>query len=181
MMRLGSRLCRFVSESLGVHEMVGALPSFPACQAVRNWVFGNSLSAVGSNVVFARGVLMRYPHRVEIGNNVYVNRGVSITARARIVIGDDVLIGPRVIMDSGNHVFEDGNVPIRLQGFVSRGISVGDDVWIGAGCVVLDGVTIGRGSVVGAGSVVTRDVAPGSVVGGVPARVLRMRDQDQPG
>jgi acetyltransferase-like isoleucine patch superfamily enzyme len=72
-----------------------------------------------------------------------------------------------------DHVFDDPGRPFVDQGITARGITVEDDVWIGSGAVVTDGVTIGRGAVVAAGAVVTRDVPPHTVAGGVPARVLR--------
>jgi len=72
-----------------------------------------------------------------------------------------------------NHVVDDPTRPFVEQGITAEGIAIEDDVWIGSGAIVTDGVTVGKGAVVAAGSVVTRDVAPHTIVGGVPARVLR--------
>jgi len=72
-----------------------------------------------------------------------------------------------------DHVFDDPTRPILEQGLRAFGITIEDDAWIGAGAIILDGVRIGRGAVVGAGAVVTRDVAPHTVVAGVPARLVR--------
>jgi len=77
-----------------------------------------------------------------------------------------------------NHVFDDPSRPMVDQGIVAAGITVEDDVWIGAGAVITDGVRIGRGAVVAAGAVVTSDVPPYTVVGGVPARVLKQIGSD---
>jgi acetyltransferase-like isoleucine patch superfamily enzyme len=72
-----------------------------------------------------------------------------------------------------DHLFDDRDRPFLEQGITARGITVHDDVWIGSGAIVTDGVTIGEGSVVAAGAVVTRDVAPHTVVAGSPARPIR--------
>jgi acetyltransferase-like isoleucine patch superfamily enzyme len=90
-------------------------------------------------------------------------------------IGDGVRIGAGTVIIPSNHVFSDPDVPIYLQGSAGTGICIEDDVWIGANCTILDGVHIGQGSVIAAGAVVNKDVAPYSVVGGVPARLIKKR------
>jgi len=87
-----------------------------------------------------------------------------------------VLMGPRVTLLAENHVFDDLDLPIKEQGVVRSAIHIEDDCWLGAGSTVLAGVTVGHGSVVAAGSVVTKDVPPGSVVAGVPAKLVRSRN-----
>jgi len=72
-----------------------------------------------------------------------------------------------------NHVYDDPSRPMVDQGITAEGIKVEDDVWIGAGAIITDGVCIGRGAVVAAGAVVTADVPPHTVVGGIPARILK--------
>ena len=84
-------------------------------------------------------------------------------------------MGPRVNLLAENHNFDLADVPIKSQGVTRQPIVIEDDCWLGAGSAVLAGVTVGHDSVVAAGAVVTRDVPPYSVVGGVPARVLRTR------
>ena len=80
-----------------------------------------------------------------------------------------------MVMRTANHNFELLNTPIRMQGHSIKNISIDDDVWIGANAVILGGVNIGRGAIVAAGSVVSKDVPPHTVVGGVPARTIKMR------
>ena len=88
-------------------------------------------------------------------------------------IGSRVFTSPLVQLLAVNHLFDDPTRPFVEQGITARGITVEDDVWIGAGAIVTDGVTIGRGAVVAAGAVVTRDVPPRTVAAGSPARVVR--------
>jgi maltose O-acetyltransferase len=107
--------------------------------------------------------------RLEIGNRVFVNYGCSISAHTHVRIGDGCLIGQySIIMDCDHHSPEDDDG----HGDTSP-VVIEDRVWIGARAIVLKGVTIGRGAIVAAGSVVTKDVPPGVVVGGAPARLLR--------
>jgi maltose O-acetyltransferase len=109
---------------------------------------------------------------VEIGPRTFVNTEVRFgVPTERVVIGADVLIGPRAQFETVDHGLV--HVPGRGRGRTSRPIVVEDEAWIGAGAILLPGVRVGRGAVVAAGAVVTQDVAPHTVVGGVPARFLR--------
>jgi acetyltransferase-like isoleucine patch superfamily enzyme len=112
---------------------------------------------------------------LEIGTGTYINSGVSICACQSVIIGKRCLIGPRVlIIDNDFHVAgEASSFPASLP------IVLEDEVWLGAGVIVLKGVRIGRGASVGAGSVVTRDVAGGTVVAGVPARPIGHRSHQR--
>jgi len=74
-----------------------------------------------------------------------------------------------------NHNFDDLEMPINQQGETKKGISIADNVWIGAGCRILDGVKIGTGAIVASGAVVNKDVPDYAIVGGVPAKLIRMR------
>lgn len=114
---------------------------------------------------------------LKIGARSSLGSGCFVGCSGRIDIGSDVMIGPNVSLFSENHVFADTHTTIKAQGVERSYVIIDDDCWIGSGSTVLAGVHIGRGSVVAAGSVVTRDVPPGSVVGGAPARVLRLRNE----
>ncbi|QHO90665.1 acetyltransferase [Actinomyces sp. 432] len=110
-----------------------------------------------------------FGRNIHIGRNVFINAGCCFQDQGGITIGDRVLIGHRVVLATLNHA-----EPVAERGtLLPAPISIGDDVWIGAGAVVCPGVSIGAGAIVAAGAVVTRDVPAGVVVGGVPARVLR--------
>lgn len=125
------------------------------------------------------------PERVSIGNNVSLGEGTRIlSTRADVTIGNDVMFGPGVTVITGDHridivgrtmisVTDDEKLPEN-----DADVTFGNDVWIGAGAVILKGVNIGDGAIVAAGAVVTSDVAPYEIWGGVPARSLRRRFTD---
>ncbi|KQN69739.1 acyltransferase [Devosia sp. Leaf64] len=110
---------------------------------------------------------------VEFGAHCTVNPYAMISGRVRC--GDGVRIASHASLVGFNHGYDDPEVPIYLQKHESRGITIGDDVWVGANAVIVDGVTIGRGAVIAAGAVVSKDVPEMAIVGGVPAKVLRFR------
>jgi len=132
----------------------------------------NSLVMHGSvlHVYNFRGL----PHAgIWIGENSLIGELNVIRGQGGVRIGNRVYTSPMVQLVAVNHLFDDTSRPFVDQGITAQGITVDDDVWIGAGAIVTDGVTIGKGSVVAGGSVVTRDVTPYTVVGGAPARVIR--------
>ncbi|MCM1054211.1 MAG: sugar O-acetyltransferase [Bacteroides sp.] len=108
---------------------------------------------------------------LHLGNNVYINFNLTAVDDADIFIGDRVMIGPNVTIASANHPI----LPeLRERGLqYNKSVSIGSNVWIGAGAIIVPGVTIGDNSVIGAGSVVTRDIPPNTVAVGNPCRVLR--------
>lgn len=94
-----------------------------------------------------------------------------------IKIGSNVMMGPRVNLLAENHNTDRTDLPMKAQGVTRSFITIEDDCWLGAGCTVLAGVTVGRGAVVAAGAVVTKDVPPYAIVGGVPSRIIKSRQQ----
>lgn len=116
------------------------------------------------------------PFNADFGRNIHLGRGVFVNAGCKfqdqggIYLGDRVLVGPNTVLATLNH----GMDPARRGDLIPAPIRIGDDVWIGANATILPGVTIGAGAVVAAGAVVTRDVPALAVVGGVPARVIKM-------
>ena len=104
-----------------------------------------------------------------VGKRVFINFGCHFQDQGGIYIGDDVLIGSQVVLATINHGLE----PERRRDNLPASIHIGNNVWIGAHATILPGVTIGDHAVVAAGAVVTRDVAPKTVVAGVPARVVK--------
>ncbi|MFG0334289.1 MAG: acyltransferase [Maioricimonas sp. JB049] len=168
-----------------------------ASARARSWYWAGRGAAVGRKCLFGHSVRIDRPWtavfgqrcvlepdvwlnvvddeaRVAIGDFAFLGRGVEIGASLRVVVGRDALIGPGVFITDHSHRC-DSPAPIRSQGCRAAPVLIEEDVWIGAGCIILPGVTIGAGAVVGAGSVVTRDIAARTVVAGSPARLLRHR------
>lgn len=129
---------------------------------------GYSVLEVSSGLATNQGFI-RVGTRSSMGDYCYVGGAGGVE------IGEGVLIGQYVSLHSQNHRFRDVERPIREQGVTSLGVTVADDCWIGAGARILDGVHIGAGSVIAAGAVVTKSVPPGSIVAGVPGRVVGTR------
>jgi acetyltransferase-like isoleucine patch superfamily enzyme len=113
---------------------------------------------------------------IKIGKNCLIGEFNVLRGQGGIRIGDNVYTAPLVQMTAINHICNDPNVPIIKQGITAQGILIEDDAWIGAGAIILDGVRVGKGAVVAAGAVVTQDVPPHTIVGGVPAKVLKTID-----
>ncbi|WP_427023071.1 acyltransferase [Aureimonas ureilytica] len=128
---------------------------------------------LGPGSILAAGALLR--GHLQFGARCSVNAFAALSGR--ITCGDDVRIASGAALVGFNHGFEDRETPIHRQPHEQLGIEIGDDVWIGANAVVLDGARIGRGAVIAAGAVVRGEVPPFAIVGGVPARVLRYRGE----
>ncbi len=157
-----------------MQEKVSTFPDW-GFYARKRAAFYMSTMDCGDKFYAHTGVIFLYPQNISIGNNVSINRNSIITAKTKIRIGNNVSIGPNVIINSGNHNFDDVYIPINKQGHKLAPITIEDDVWIGAGAIILSGITVGKGSVIAAGAVVNKDVLPYSVVGGVPIKLLKMR------
>jgi maltose O-acetyltransferase len=109
--------------------------------------------------------------RIRIGSGNYFNRNLMIDACGTVEIGDENMFGPDVYIADSNHTFQEGLSPKALP--MKRGhVKIGNNCWIGAKAIILANVELGDGSIVGAGAVVTKSVAAGAVVAGVPARPI---------
>jgi acetyltransferase-like isoleucine patch superfamily enzyme len=117
---------------------------------------------------------------IKIGKDCLVGEYCVIRGQGGVTIGDRVYTSPFSQIIAVNHIFDDPNRPFIEQGITAQGITIENDVWIGAGAVITDGVTIGQGSVIAAGAVVTKDVPAHTVVGGVPAKIIKEIDGSAP-
>lgn len=122
------------------------------------------------------GVTFWYPYRIQIGNNVSLNEFIYLSGYGGISIEDNVRVGTRATFISSDHIFNDKKTPIFQQGLQGAPIIIEEDVWIGANVTILKGVRIGKGSIIAAGSVVTSSVPEYSIYGGIPAKLIRIRE-----
>jgi acetyltransferase-like isoleucine patch superfamily enzyme len=116
---------------------------------------------------------------VEIGAKTVLGQECTISAYRRVRIGEQCVIADRAMFIDFDHGVVEVERPIRLQGIYKRDVEVGSNVWVGYGACILRGVRVGDNSIVGTNSVVTKDVPANAVVGGIPARVIRMREAPQ--
>jgi acetyltransferase-like isoleucine patch superfamily enzyme len=114
---------------------------------------------------------------VSIGAKTVLGQECTISSYQHVSVGRECVIADRVMLIDFDHGAAEVERPIRLQGIYKRDVRVGNNVWIGYGASILRGVTVGDNAIVGTSAVVTRDVPANAVVGGIPARVIRMRDE----
>jgi maltose O-acetyltransferase len=137
------------------------------------------LYSIGRNVFIADDFMARNAKNISIGNNVYINHDVEFDAEwGRIIIGNYVMIGSNTLLSTAHHNFNRLDIPIMLQGIRQpTSVTIANDVWIGANVIILPGIEISTGAVVGAGAVVTKNVPPYAVIGGVPAKIIKYRNK----
>ena len=167
---------------------------------LRRGLWGRRLHKSGQRLLIQEGVVLEGTENVIVGDDVALSRGSSIYAErgactigsrfglgihsmldanegGEIIIGDDVLIAAGCVLRASNHEYRDPSRPVKSQGHTGGRIVIGNDVWLGANVVIVPDVRIGDHVIVGAGAVVTREVEPWAIVGGVPAHVIGNRKQ----
>lgn len=141
--------------------------------AKNNLIFGNNVKVGAYSIVSCTSHLSKYGVGLTIGNNSAFGRFTEFGAAGGIEIGNDVIAGSYISFHSENHNFSDSSLLIREQGVTSKGIKIGNNVWIGAKATFLDGAIIGNNCVVAAGAVVNGIFPNNVIIGGVPAKILK--------
>lgn len=155
---------------------LGNLDRLEPFKRLRGWHYSLLLREAGPNLRLGPQARIFNPANVTVGRNCFIGNKARLYAwNDRITIGDNVLVAAEVLITTRNHGFEDTEVAMADQGYRNAPVTIEDDVWIGFRSIILAGVTVGRGSILAANAVVTKDVAPHSIVGGVPARLIRKR------
>lgn len=132
----------------------------------------------GNNVNIKKGAKFGLGNNIEIGDNSDIGLNAYISgcdSGGKLIIGNNVIMAPEVTILTLKHNYNDKDLPISKQGFKPSVVIIEDDVWIGYRATILPGVKISKGSVIAAGAVVTKDVNPYMVVGGVPAKFIKRR------
>lgn len=129
----------------------------------------------GHSNVIQKGFNIEVSGELKIGDRNYFNRNLSIVCFEKIEIGNDCLIADSVHIYDHDHRTEDPNKLTREQGYSTKPVIVGNNVWLSDRVTILKGVTIGDGAIIGAGAVVAKDIPANAVAVGVPARIVRIR------
>ena len=153
-----------------------ASPHDPVSSKLKSALMRWRGAKVGGRVKIWRDVWVDDYRKLTLGDDISIGKSVIFICGGEVMVGNRVMIahGSKII-SSGHRIPDDADEPMRFSGPEAAPIKIEDDAWVGAGATVLPGVTIGRGAVVSAGAVVTRNVEPYTIVGGVPARLLRKR------
>lgn len=161
--------CIYYAVVLMGNMIVNKIPS----RHIRKWFYQLLGAKIGKNTVVCRRVDMIFPKGLRLDNNVSVGWFVDLDARGGITVGHDTNISSHTKFITGSHDVDDPNFEASF-----KPITIGHHCWIGTGAIVLQGVTIGDGAVVAAGAVVTKDIPPYEVWGGVPAKFIRARTKE---
>lgn len=156
--------------------IIFSLPRYRPFIFLKELLLKSQGAKFGKGVVIYSGVWITPGRNLIVGDYVDIAKDVIITTSGGVKIGDRTLIGYRTQILSANHSIPPIGQPFPISGDDYRKIIIDNDVWIGANCIITPGVHIGEGAVIAAGSVVTKDVESNSIVGGVPAKLIRKRN-----
>lgn len=149
----------------------------PLNREERQAAIGKILGSAGKNCIVEQPLFCTYGYNITVGDNFFLNVNCKLMDSGKITIGDNVFIAPNVCIITEEHAMDTAQ---RIQGLeYTHPVTIGDNVWICAGVLVLPGVTIGANSVIGAGSVVTKDIPPDSLAVGNPCRVIRKVNENE--
>lgn len=159
-----------------VMNMVFALPRYRLFIFFKKVLLLAMGAKIGKGVVIYPGVWIAPGRNLVVKDHVDIAKDVLITTSGGVEIGERTLIGYRTQIISSDHTIPPIGKPFPISGDNHKKIVIGKDVWIGGNCLITAGVTIGDGAVVAGGSVVTKDVLENAIVGGVPAKIIKMRE-----
>lgn len=152
----------------------------PHYQLGRTWIIAKKIRQLTGKLLFDKcgknvdiGRKIKLSFKIELGDNSSI--GDNSFIQGNVKIGKNVMIAPECMFIASNHNYLDKSIPMNKQGKTANGIEIGNDVWIGARATILDGVKIADGTIVGAGAVVTKNTEKNSIVGGVPAKIIKKR------
>lgn len=137
--------------------------------------FGENVSIGKNTCIECSGTLKDIGKGLIVGDNVGLGTHGFFGCAGGIKIGNNTIFGNYVTLHSENHNYSNTDIPIRNQGINRKGIVIGEDCWIGAKATILDGTNIGKGCIVAAGAVVKGDIPEYSIIGGVPAKIIKKR------
>lgn len=149
-------------------------PGYMLFYRLRYFFVKKLIKQCGKDVIIKNRCYFGNGDRLSVGDRSQLGQNAKLGGT--ITIGDDVLMGPDVVMMATSHAYDRIDIPINQQGAAEeQPIFIGDDVWIGTRVIILPGVEIGSHSIIAAGSVVTKSCEPYSIIGGVPAKLIKKR------
>ena len=165
---------------LGYYMVARFLPKYPIPgykigYKLRYFFCSHIFQSCGKNVLIKRNAYFGDGSKIRIGDNSQI--GINCVMDNDIIIGNDVTMGPDVIIYTSSHEYKELGIPINQQGARQhRQVTIGNNVWIGARCIILPGVTIGDNAIIGANTVVTKDVPQNAVFCGAAGKVVKFRE-----
>ncbi|MGN0843674.1 MAG: acyltransferase [Kiritimatiellia bacterium] len=167
-------LCLFLYYAILQYIPMQPMPGYKIGYALRRWCVRRILgSRCGKGVVVKDHCYFGNGARLSIGDNLQMGQNAKLLGS--VAIGKDVLMGPDVVIMATSHGYANTDIPIRMQPGWEKPIVVGDNVWIGTRVIILPGVNIGNNCIIGSGAVVTHSFPDNSIIGGVPAKLLKTR------